>query len=165
MKRKKSFSLIEMLLVVVIISIISAIVGLNYSSGLKRARDAQRTSDINTIASALNSYRRENGEFPKETNPTGEWETSIDSAGFMEYLKPPRNYLSSIPVDPKNNSNYYYAYRYYENGSDSCLDDSHKKPFIVFAIKTMEIVKNKKSVSCTGYDWGNEFDYSVEIFE
>lgn len=162
-KKKQSFTLIELLIVIAIIAIISSIVGINYSASQKRARDTQRIADMNIIASALNSYRREKGGFPNEVSTTL-WEESKDNPQFLEYLK---TYIANIPFDPKNTGSYYYAYRYYNNGSGSCLDENQDHPFFVLAIKTMEVEKNKfkERAICNGYDWGNQFDYSIKIMQ
>lgn len=165
MQSRKSFTFIELLIVIAIIAIIAAIVGVNLSSSQKRSRDTQRIADMNIIVSALNAYRRERGDFPEETiSGGGNWETSIDQENFLEYLKP---YLDKTPVDPKNSGNFYYAYRYYNSGSSSCLDENKNKPFYVLAIKSMEIEKNKfkEQATCAGYDWGDQFDYSIKIMK
>jgi len=165
---KKSFTLIEILIVIAIIGIITSFIGINYSASQKKARDTKRIADMNTIVSGLNTYKREKGDFPEETiSGGGSWETSVDGENFLGFLRP---YISKVPIDPKNSGNYYYAYRYYASGSMSCADENRSQPFIILAIKSMEIEDNefKERATCAGYDWGSDgvqFDYSIKIMK
>lgn len=166
---KNSFTLIEILIVVAIIAVLAGFLGINYSASQKKARDTKRIADMNTIVSALNAYKREKGDFPPEVtgNSLISWETSIDttnSLGFLGSLKP---YLANVPLDPKNDVSYYYAYRYYENGSASCMDENRDSPFVILAVKKMEIDDNKfiERASCDRYNWSSRFDYSIKIMK
>ena len=55
MKTKKGFTLLELLIVIGILSILSTTVVLviNPAQLLKKARDAQRISDLNTVKTAI----------------------------------------------------------------------------------------------------------------
>jgi type II secretion system protein G len=166
---KKSFTLIEILIVVAIIGIITSIIGVNFSASQKKARDSKRIADMNTIVGGLNAYKREKGDFPQENvgGTIGGWETSVDSPDGSKFLEPIKPYVSRVPIDPKNSGNYYYAYRYYENGSGSCTDENRDNPFVILSIKSMEITNNefKERATCNGYDWGSRFDYSIKIMK
>ena len=57
-KNEKAFTLIELLLVVAIIATLAVVVfvALNPAQRLKDSKDARRTSDIDTILSAVHEY-------------------------------------------------------------------------------------------------------------
>jgi len=57
MRNKKSFTLIEMLIVIVIIGILAAALVPRLVSVQGRARDTRRAADMNQIYNALNIYR------------------------------------------------------------------------------------------------------------
>lgn len=166
---KKSFTLIEILIVIVIIGIITSFVGMNYSASQKKARDTKRIADMNIIVSGLNAYKREKGDFPQEVvgGTISGWETSVDSPDGSKFLESIKPYVAAVPIDPKNSGNYYYAYRYYQSGSASCTDENRNQPFIILAIKSMEIEDNefKERATCTGYDWGSRFNYAIKIMK
>ena len=61
---KKGFTLIELMIILVIIAIITSISYITYSNVKKSARDAQRKSDLATIARALGEFKSDHGQYP-----------------------------------------------------------------------------------------------------
>ncbi len=95
---KKGFTLIELLIVIAIIAILSAVgFSLVIITNLQKARDGKRKADVESLRSALEIYRSENGHYP---NVTG------DVAGLSITLN--ANYISAIPNDPTPGSYYYF---------------------------------------------------------
>jgi prepilin-type N-terminal cleavage/methylation domain-containing protein len=163
---KKGFTLIELLVVIAIIGILATVVILNVAKARVKALDAKRLSDFSQIVKALDTFALDNnGQFPPVTYAHGTsasgWETSyLDGDGnFIPALAP---YLSPTPVDPKNtdNSKAYYYYRY--SGSSYGCQNAN---FYIFGIMDMETYNGGRpnpaspGWSCSGRNWGNEFDY------
>jgi type II secretory pathway pseudopilin PulG len=99
---KKSFTLIEILVVTTIIVLLTATAVVSYSSFLKQSRDARRKADLSQIAAALEMYRSNNDFYIN-----GDWSSlSALTSGTV--------YIQSLPSDPKSTS-----YSYYYSGSDS----------------------------------------------
>ena len=65
-KTTNGFTFIELLVVVAIIAILSAIIIANVSNVRTKARDAQRIAEIEQIALALETFRKTYGHFPCE---------------------------------------------------------------------------------------------------
>lgn len=113
---KKSFTLIEILVVVTIIVLLTSTAIVTYSTFLKQSRDAKRKADLEQIRAALEMYRSSNDTYPADL-PT------LTSAT--------EKYIESVPQDPKNPTNtYYYNYvsasdysldAFLEGGGASCL--------------------------------------------
>jgi prepilin-type N-terminal cleavage/methylation domain-containing protein len=120
----KGFSFIEILVVMSVIGILTAVTLTGINASRKSARDGQRKSDLEQIRSALEMYRADNaGEYPGEASCDSsrgsgggncrcvdpcprngsDWGGNISAA-----LEP--NYLQSLPIDPINSSRYYYYY-------------------------------------------------------
>jgi len=65
MKSKlNAFTLVEVLVVIVAISILSTAIFIGYSAYLRNSNDAKRSSNIAVIQEALEKYYDENGEYP-----------------------------------------------------------------------------------------------------
>jgi type IV pilus assembly protein PilE len=68
--RKGGFTIVELLVVIVVISILAAIAYFNGQGFIQRGADSAAKGDISKIGSALQSYYNKNGEFPiPSTNP------------------------------------------------------------------------------------------------
>jgi general secretion pathway protein G len=96
---KKGFTIIEIMVVIAIIAILSTIIYANVNEGRKKARDAIRIHDIQTIAKSIDSYFVENNNFPpsfsaalssaiNNTNPT--WDQFSSLIGLNPPLHDPR---------------------------------------------------------------------------
>lgn len=113
--RRRGFTIVELLIVIVVVAILAAISIVAYSGIQQRARDARRLSDIQMINKAILSYYAVNGRYPQQTASPGVagLEASTDSSNtFLEYLKN-AGFLSSPPLDPLNDSNHFYGYFLY----------------------------------------------------
>ncbi len=117
---KKSFTLIEILVVATIIVLMTATAVVTYSVFLKQSRDAKRKTDLSQVSSALEMYRSNN-----DTYPVG----SV-YATTLSVLTTPVTYIQSLPTDPKSSSySYYYTgsasdytiAAYLENGGTVCI--------------------------------------------
>jgi len=90
MTKRNAFSLIELMVVMTIIIVISAVAMINYSGSTKKARDSRRIADLEKIRMALEVVRQSGTTYPDSLN----------------YLEP--NFMSKVPVDPKSGSLYSY---------------------------------------------------------
>lgn len=93
---RRGFTLIELLAVVSIIAILSAIGLATFSGSQKRARDARRMADLETVRSALELYRAD--------NPT----IGYPAVAYGALPLTP-SYLSQLPDDPLSTQDYSYA--------------------------------------------------------
>ncbi|MDO8604632.1 MAG: type II secretion system protein [bacterium] len=122
----KGFTLLELLIVISIIAILSValVLILNPAETLKKSRDTQRISDLNTIKTALGLYLTStstpwmNGNTDVACAPWSSSTTTLsvltDGTGWL-----PINLnsltsgspISSLPVDPVNSGAMGYAYK------------------------------------------------------
>ena len=96
----------ELLIVMSIIAIITAIGLVSYAPINRRSRDAKRKSDLEQVRSALEMYRTDNGQYPLGT--LGAFQTLQYAELHLDTLLVP-TYLPSLPSDPKGTKYYYYA--------------------------------------------------------
>ncbi len=117
---KKSFTLIEILVVATIIGLLTASATVAYSQFAKQSRDARRQSDLQSIRAALEIYRSSEGVYPSLTFGGD----LCDPAGCAT-----ATYMENVPNDPKTPNVYYYTNSSYDytlgayleaGGSGSC---------------------------------------------
>jgi prepilin-type N-terminal cleavage/methylation domain-containing protein len=115
-KFQHGFSLIEIMVVVGIIGILSAVLYVNFSDGSEISRDAQRQADLRTVDTALELYKNKYGEYPAGCNGPEVWSghaPDYDCPSGNQYivgLAP--EFIPRLPQDPKLNgddSGYVYA--------------------------------------------------------
>ena len=115
---EKGFTLIELLVVITIIAAlaVTVFVALNPGQRLKDARDARRTSDVDSVLTAIHQYIVDN----KGQAPTGLTTTemqlgtatsgcavatggcNVTAAACLDLSGALAKYLKSIPTDPLN---------------------------------------------------------------
>jgi len=120
----KGFTLIELLVVITIIAAlaVTVFVALNPSQRLSNARDARRTSDVDTILTALHEYIVDNkGSYPPGLSagmPEVQLGTSTSGcalavgacstggAACVDIGTSSAKYLKSVPIDPLGTPTY-----------------------------------------------------------
>lgn len=63
-KRQGGFTIVELLIVIIIIGILATLVVVQFTNQQKKARDAQRKTDIGALETHLEAYYAENGKYP-----------------------------------------------------------------------------------------------------
>lgn len=110
-KRYEGFSLIEILVVVALIIILATItlVAINPGKNFEDARNAQRSSDVNSILNAVTHYTTKGGALTAlgtiatcEDEPNGTpIGTATGNADLTLLTTEEHDYIVSIPIDPK----------------------------------------------------------------
>lgn len=96
LKNGAGFTLVELLVVISIIGILATVIGVNYTNAQKTTRDAKRKIDVENVAAAFEMYYAELKKYP--SCPYANATSTLNEAG----------YLTTIPEDPKNNTDYKY---------------------------------------------------------
>jgi prepilin-type N-terminal cleavage/methylation domain-containing protein len=79
---QKGFTIVELLIVIVVIGILAALV-LNTFAGVQaRARDTERQTDVNALATQLEVYYNDNGAYPQ----FGEIDTVAEAQALLPGL-------------------------------------------------------------------------------
>lgn len=77
-KLLKGFTVVELLIVIVVISILTTIAIVSYNGVQNTARNAQRLNDIKNVEGLLENYYTKNGTYPQTTtHPQSNWK-SVD---------------------------------------------------------------------------------------
>jgi prepilin-type N-terminal cleavage/methylation domain-containing protein len=132
----KGFTIIELIVVITIIAVLTAIVTSSVNKFQAKSRDARRLADMQEIFKALSLYQADNGCIPRTTNPAcpnagGYNEGSIDNDSsydrssinnFLTFLQT-NNYLKRVH-DPNEGSSYFYRYYCY-NQSEAPWNDGY----------------------------------------
>jgi type II secretion system protein G len=152
-KNSRGFTLIELLVVLAIIGILTVIGLAAFTAAQVRARDAQRKSDLKTIASTLEKYRSKNGAYPDSSlsSSCGTTAWYCSNSGANPWITDlTSSYIKTLPKDPKNttgtpcaagNTAYTYAYK-------SELSDAKRKYTLTAHLEN----KNDKDESSTYSD-------------
>lgn len=98
--KSRGFTLLELLVVVAIIGLLTAVVAVNSGAARVQSRDAKRKSDLALVAGALQIYYSEQRSYPIALTPTwdGVKNWSGQPAGSTPVFFP--TYLSQWPTDP-----------------------------------------------------------------
>jgi len=112
-KKYKSFTLIEMLIVIVIIGILAAALVPRLQSVQNRARDTKRKADLQQISNALYVYNADNNYFPywasdgwncASYQPPTYMTCVVNSLSINWLTDLTSSYISDVPIDPTNTS-------------------------------------------------------------
>jgi len=116
MNLKKSFTLIELLIVIFILGILSSLIIGNFITSLKKGRDARRKGDLEQIQRALEMYYEDKRTYP-----------SSFSFG-SEFSDSGKIYMKKVPNDPISGKSYKYVYDSVNNGYKlyACLENNQQ---------------------------------------
>ncbi|MBD3266925.1 prepilin-type N-terminal cleavage/methylation domain-containing protein [bacterium] len=98
MNKRFGFTLIELLIVVAIIGILAAIAVPNFLNATLRSKLAKAQSEMQSIVTALESYRVDNNMYPPWLNESGAQKNPLPTRLYP--LTTPIAYMSSVPQDP-----------------------------------------------------------------
>jgi type II secretion system protein G len=101
------FTLLELMVVISIIGILSAIIIANLQGANARGRDAQRQSDLRELQIAIEAYKRVNGQYPAMGcglnigNGDG-FASESECPEYIEDLAP--QFIDRLPTDPRRDA-------------------------------------------------------------
>jgi len=118
---KKSFTLLELLIAIVILGVLSALISGNFITSLKKGKDARRKADLEQIQRALEMYYEDKRIYPNSINFGGKLcETQFCNSNEKVYMQ-------KVPNDPNNS----YTYQYQSDGNYyrlfSCIENNLDK--------------------------------------
>ncbi len=115
------FTLFELLVSISIIAVMTAVAVVSFGGMNKKTRDTRRTSDVEKIRVALESYKQINGSYPTALS-------TLVSGGFLD----------KTPTDPKTNNSYSYTL------------DSNSSYHVCATVELVGSTTPNPSPSCTG---------------
>jgi general secretion pathway protein G len=108
MRNQKGFTLIEIMVVVVILSILAAIVVPRLLSRPEEAKRTKAQVDIKNIEEALGLFKLDNGYYPSTEQGLQALVTKPD-VGKIPTKFPDKGYLKKVPLDPWGNPYVYLS--------------------------------------------------------
>ena len=105
-----------MLVVIAIISILAVFLFVSFTQVQKSSRDAQRKSDLQTVAGALQRFYSDNSHYPSDLSGEIAYESDCSSGttvspawGTSGITCGSKNYIKQLPTDPIGTREYCYV--------------------------------------------------------
>ncbi|RYF27563.1 MAG: prepilin-type N-terminal cleavage/methylation domain-containing protein [Chloroflexi bacterium] len=95
--KSRGFTIVELLIVIVVIGILSAITIVAFNGIQQRGRDSVRSSDVKSLQKAIELYKADNNQYPLHAGGTDG--TGYNISDLASILVP--TYIAKIPPDPK----------------------------------------------------------------
>lgn len=119
--KRRGFTIVEIVVVITAIAILAGIGMVSYSAMQVRARDTERTADIDVMSAALETYYERFGKYPDTTTMSGSGFLSDTLRVSAEALTTPGTTGASAPLYSytmaTTSSTSQYAYMAYQNTS------------------------------------------------
>ncbi len=156
-KQNKTFTLIEMLIVIVIIGILAAALVPRLTDVQERARDAKRKVDMTSLYNAIQIYKTDQSIYPLAGGCSVNSSCLINTATGTNWFPQLTGIMTSLPIDPVNNvapgSNmvvvtWWYTYMYnnvFKNGLTFSL------------ISRLENTKDADRCAVADYHWYTDY--------
>jgi prepilin-type N-terminal cleavage/methylation domain-containing protein len=141
--QRKAFTLVELMIAVAIVSILTGLATVSYTSVRQRARDAQRQNDLNQLKISLTTYF---GAQVPSVYPAATTKITLNNSNDALSTALKTAYIRNVPLDPLNTGNYVYKYQTFSSNRD----------YTLFA--TLENTNNSKG-------WGGGTAWVAEGFQ
>ena len=103
-RRRRGFTLVEILIVVIILGILAAIVIPQFTNASQNARESSLQSTLQTLRSQIQLYKLQHGD--TIPNLTANWDALTASTTYGNPAQTYGPYMQAVPVNPLNgNSN------------------------------------------------------------
>lgn len=124
-QRQSGFTIVELLIVIVIIGILATLVIVTFSGVQQKARDSERKTDINAVASQLEAFYANKGYYPTITDINdSSWRSAnefrIDDKAFVDPSTTGTTSLQNGLVGSGSNTAKVYYYIAYSSGTTDC---------------------------------------------
>ncbi len=119
---QKGFTIVELLIVIVVIGILAALVLNTFSGVQRRARDTERQTDVNSIATQLEVYYNDNAGYPVLASQVGSdtWAKANLKGIDLQALRPPQ-VASNAMTDTATPTKDQYGYQTFaSDGTTAC---------------------------------------------
>jgi type II secretion system protein G len=112
-KKNQGFTLLELLVVISILGILTALLLVNFQSARVRSRDAARKTDLNQIKNALQIYYADYQQFPDDSSGqiAGCGSNGTTACPWdRPFADGSTTYMNVLPLDPLNSGSHVYTY-------------------------------------------------------
>ncbi|MCP3917330.1 MAG: prepilin-type N-terminal cleavage/methylation domain-containing protein [bacterium] len=156
--RRAGFSLIELVVVILILTILAGVIVPRLSDRQAAARDARRLSDLRTVRDAIEQYYLDKSAWPAAASDASGWDTTHVGNFIHDLVE--EGYMREVPRDPVNDATHNYQYAVFAKGTYGCAGST---PFYVLGLSAFELPANAASnpgyFKCSGHDFADDFEY------
>lgn len=159
MSHRPGFTMIELLIVIVILSVLFVIGLGSFTSSQIKSRDSKRKTDLQHIARALEVYYNDQGQYPVSSGNDG----LAGQAWGGPFVDPDNSntlYMNVLPEDPSDfayfyestDGSYFQLYAYLENANDGALTKDEDEEVMVYTLTDCVVGTCNYGIASTNAD-------------
>ena len=137
-KLTAGFTLIEVIIVIIIISILSTIVFVSLNSYKQKAETARILSDMGALSKSFELYHIDKGIYPYDDNSLGNYANETDAVSFLKGKLVDSKYIPVIPQFSNNDEYSYYMGQDITTGFH-CGDKEIKDYIFIFGNENLDL--------------------------